>query len=225
MAERTAPDDVWIYIYDRGLVRMRDLEQAFVATRKISRPTLYRYKRRLEAEGKIQAHPTPGHPPYNTYSVPEHHHQVLNLLRYGNPFALMTGKRLENIPWEDGPEGFYITDVKQKVLWRNEETGATMILLKSPADDRPADPLHFHPHANQWSFGLEGEGIEQDGEWWAFKGSTGYIPKGRPHGGAVIVKESLALVFWDGPRTSVIIDDATYLSGRELRARGTFPLK
>lgn len=225
MKEKTTPDDVWIYIYERGSVRMRDLEQAFVKTRKISRPTMYRYKKRLEVEGKIQAQPMPGHPPYNTYSVPEHHHPVIKLLLQDNQFPVIMGKRHEDIPWEDAPKDFYITDVKQKVLWKNEETGATMVLLKSPADERPSDPLHFHPHANQWSFGLQGEGIEQNGEWWSFQGSTGYIPKGKKHGLAVIIKESLSLVFWDGPRTSVIIDDADFLLGRELIARDIFPLK
>jgi DNA-binding PadR family transcriptional regulator len=77
---------------------MRDMERAFVTTKKISRPTMYRYKKRLESEGKIQARPMPGHPPYNTYSVPERHHQVIKLLLQGNQFTRILGKMHEGVP-------------------------------------------------------------------------------------------------------------------------------
>jgi ACT domain-containing protein len=46
-------DDVWLYVHDRGEVRTRDLEHAFVKSQKISRSTLYKYKRILQAQGKI----------------------------------------------------------------------------------------------------------------------------------------------------------------------------
>ena len=84
----------------------------------------------------------------------------------------------------------------------------TFISLKSPADPQPTDPLHVHPHANQWSYGLEGEAMTPDGTRWLFKDNVGFLPKGTPHGGDVITKASLCLVFWDGPRTYTIIDDS-----------------
>jgi quercetin dioxygenase-like cupin family protein len=61
----------------------------------------------------------------------------------------------KEMPWEDAPEGFYFTDVKQKTLWVNEETGATMVLMKFPVG--LADDVHSHPEANQFMFGLKGE--------------------------------------------------------------------
>ena len=39
---------------------------------------------------------------------------------------------LEAMEWEDAPKGYYLTDVKRKVLWVDEETGATWVLLKFP---------------------------------------------------------------------------------------------
>jgi hypothetical protein len=59
------PEDIWIYIYERGEVRYTDLikrfvnsEDAdpikrFVARNKCAKQTLLNYKLRLEAEGKI----------------------------------------------------------------------------------------------------------------------------------------------------------------------------
>ena len=58
---------------------------------------------------------------------------------------LVDSRKLE---WEDPPRGYYITDVKQKVLWENLETGAMMALVKFP--NGVADEIHSHPHANQF---------------------------------------------------------------------------
>jgi hypothetical protein len=195
-----------MYIAQNGPVRMRDVEHAFVVTKKLSRPTLYRYRTQLVAQGKLQVHAVPGHPPYNTYSVPKHHQAAINALQRVQNATPLLGKWLDEIPWEDGPRDVYVTDVKQKVLWTNDDTGATLILLKSPADPRPAGHRHLHPDANQWSFGFAGEAIEA-GVPWTFYGSTGYIPKGTPHGPAITTKDTLCLVFWDGPRTYIIIEN------------------
>jgi hypothetical protein len=183
---------------------MRDLEKAFVATKKLSRPTLYRYRKQLLNQGKIQVKSEHGYPPHNVYFVPGHHHKAIEILQLSTQLPIVMVKQLENIPWIHS--SFYVTDVKEKVIWTNDETGATMILLKSPVDPRPAGHRHIHPKANQWSFGLAGEAIDDNGKW-AFQGSTSFIPKGVPHGPAITTKETLALVFWDGPRTYTIIDD------------------
>jgi len=47
------PDDVWIYIYEKGEARYTDLINKFVETRKCAKQTLINYKLRLESEGKI----------------------------------------------------------------------------------------------------------------------------------------------------------------------------
>jgi hypothetical protein len=200
-------DDIWIYIFQHGSVRMRDLEQAFVQTKKLSRTTLYRYRRQLSAQGKIRVHSNPGQPPYNTYWVPSEHHPALQVLLQLNHFPQSFAVHLDEIPWEDAPRDVFLTNVKQKTLHVNPDTGASIILLKSPADPRPADVLHVHPSANQWSYGLEGEAVTPDGTRWLFKDNVDFVPKGTPHGGDVITKASLALVFWAGPRTYSIIDD------------------
>jgi hypothetical protein len=199
-------DDVWIYIYQHGTVRTRELERAFVATRQMARSTLYRYKQQLLTEGKIHARSVQGRPPYNLYSVPSHHHTAIQLLQHGTAFPPIDIQKLDDIPWEDAPRDVFVTDVKQKVLWRNDATGATLILLKSPASSGITDRRHFHPDANQWSFGLKGEAIDEQGKW-TFQGSAGYIPKGQPHGPSTVTKDALSFVFWDGPRTYTIIDD------------------
>lgn len=69
---RATIDDVWIYIYEQGEVRTRDLERQFVTTRMMSRGTMYKYKRQLELEGRIQARPVAAKPPYHLYSIPRH---------------------------------------------------------------------------------------------------------------------------------------------------------
>ena len=37
------------------------------------------------------------------------------------------------LPWEEPPRGYYLTAVKQKVLWEDKETGATTVLLRFPS--------------------------------------------------------------------------------------------
>ena len=66
---QVTPDDLLIYISERGHVRTRDLEREFVKTRMISRGTMYKYKRQLELEGRIQAKPVAAKPPYHLYSI------------------------------------------------------------------------------------------------------------------------------------------------------------
>ena len=37
--------------------------------------------------------------------------------------------RFEEVEWEDPPRGYYLTDVKQKTLWVDKETGATVVSI------------------------------------------------------------------------------------------------
>ncbi len=74
-------DDVWIYIYDQGEIRTRDLERQFVKSRLMSRGTLYNYKRGLESEGKIAVKTIQAKPPYNVYYVPTKYRELLTALK------------------------------------------------------------------------------------------------------------------------------------------------
>ena len=99
--------------------------------------------------------------------------------------------------WEDPPRGYYITEVKQKVLWVDEETGATMALVKFPVG--VADEIHSHPEANQLMYGLTGEVELPDSNRMPVEGIFTYTPKGEKHGASKVTKESIVLFYWDGP--------------------------
>jgi len=105
----------------------------------------------------------------------------------------------KNVEWEAPPEGHYLTDVKQKVLWIDEETGATIALLKFPVGVEGEG--HVHPEANQYNYGLSGEVERPDGSRVSIEGKLNIVPKGERHGNANFTKESISLFFWDGPPT------------------------
>ena len=52
----------------------------------------------------------------------------------------------KDIEWEDSQRGYYLTQVKQKVLWEDRKTGATLVLVKFPPG--VADKIHSHPEAD-----------------------------------------------------------------------------
>lgn len=101
----------------------------------------------------------------------------------------------EEMGWETPTRGYYLTDVKQKTLWVNEETGATWALIKFPPG--LADKTHIHPKANQLTCPLTGPNA----------GKVAQITvKGEPHGGADIKEEIIVLFYWDGPPDSELIE-------------------
>ncbi len=104
----------------------------------------------------------------------------------------------KGIEWEDPPRGYYLTDVKQKVLWRDEETGAMMALLKFPVG--VADEIHSHPEANQLIYCLTGEIESPDGIRTPMDGVFTHTPKGEKHGASKCTKEAIILFYWDGPQ-------------------------
>ena len=42
----------------------------------------------------------------------------------------MYNKNASSMPWKKPPTGYYLSDVKEKVLWRDPVTGAEMVLMK-----------------------------------------------------------------------------------------------
>jgi hypothetical protein len=95
---------------------------------------------------------------------------------------------LEDLEWEDPPRGYYISDVKQKTLRIDEETGAQWVLMKWPPG--LLDKKHTHPKANQLAFVVTGPNGGK---------VASVTKKGEVHGAAVIKEEMLVLFYWDGP--------------------------
>lgn len=93
----------------------------------------------------------------------------------------------DEMGWKDTPRGYYLSDVKEKVLHQDPETGAKIALLKAPVGI--LDRLHRHPEANQYVLMLTGD------RKWAFN----ITPKGEVHGRADVKEETIALFIWDGP--------------------------
>jgi 2,4'-dihydroxyacetophenone dioxygenase len=106
------------------------------------------------------------------------------------------------LEWEEPPRGYYLTDVKQKVLWEDDKTGAMMALVKFPVG--VADKIHAHPEANQFVYILSGEIERDDGSRVPVEGMFGHFPKGEKHGATKITKETIILFYWDGPPTPQI---------------------
>ena len=105
----------------------------------------------------------------------------------------------KKVDWEDPPRGYYLTDVKQKVLWTDEKTGAMMTLIKFPVG--VADQIHSHPEANQFCYGISGEFEGQDGNKHPVNGIFLLFPKGEKHGSTNFTMESIILFYWDGSPT------------------------
>ena len=101
----------------------------------------------------------------------------------------------EDIEWGPPTRGYYLTDVKQKTLWVNEETGATWALMKFPPG--VVDKMHTHPKANQLVHPLTGVNGGK---------MVGITKKGEPHGGGEVTEETILLFYWDGPPDSELID-------------------
>jgi hypothetical protein len=83
-------DDLFIYVYEAEPVRAKDMEQVFVKTKKMSRGTLYKYKRILENHRKIQSTPVHARPLYCLFHVPESHHHEAELLRQYRSLPITT---------------------------------------------------------------------------------------------------------------------------------------
>jgi len=199
-------DDLWLFIYEQGHVRTRDLQNQFVKTKQLSRGTLYKYKRLLEQEGKLKITTVQAKPPYHLYSVPSaYHRQVQALKQYKQTPDRSFLSNIDALPWQPTPTGLFFTDAQRKVLWTNEDTGALLVLLKGAPGI--VEPLHYHPEANKWAYILSGEYELPDGTPLPAAGLYGFIPRGELHTSPKIRKEVIALCYFDGPRTKVPVSD------------------
>ena len=104
----------------------------------------------------------------------------------------------KDIEWQDAPRGYYLTNVKQKTLWEDKKTGATLALIKFPPG--VADKMHSHPDANQITIGLSGEvEMPTNGVIASLQPNMALtMDKGGKHGATLFTKESIILFFWDG---------------------------
>lgn len=122
-------DDIWLYTHEHTTVRTKDLEQEFVKTQRLSRGILYKYQRLLEAEGKIQAQLVQSRPPYNVYYIPQNFRRQVEALKQYTQLSLTYYTiRPHNVQWQDAPKDFYITPVKEKILWQNPDTRARVLI-------------------------------------------------------------------------------------------------
>jgi hypothetical protein len=96
--------------------------------------------------------------------------------------------KFDELEWKDPPRGYYISDVKQKTLYINEETGAQWVLMKWPPG--LLDEKHTHPKANQLAVPISGPRAGK---------MVSITKKGEVHGAAEIPEEMLVLFYWDGP--------------------------
>jgi 2,4'-dihydroxyacetophenone dioxygenase len=109
-----------------------------------------------------------------------------------------------DMEWEDPPRGYYLTDVKQKVLWEDEKTGATMALIKFPVG--VSDKIHSHPEANQLCLALSGAAELTEGEAIPLKDVFVHFPRGERHGATNWTEEGIVLFYWDGPPRPEIVE-------------------
>jgi hypothetical protein len=124
----------------------------------------------------------------------------------------------QEIEWKKFPEGWYLTDVKYHLLWKNEDTGAMFLLVKIPVGGLH-ELHHTHPQANQMGFGLSGSMIREGMQVTTGEGNYNfwYFPKGTPHGPRMgskmeVTKELIILQYFDGPITKLNEGETTELT-------------
>lgn len=208
-------DDVWIYIYEQSEVRTRDLEQRFVKTGQMARATMYKYKHRLELEGKIQSTPVHVKPPYHLYFVPQSMHHHVQALQHYKSLPNVIGGDINELEWQDIPDGVYLLPVKEKILWQSDDTGAMAVLQRIPVG--LVETPHYHPDGNHFIYGISGEVETPSGDIESLAGTYRYVPKGTVDVGVKFVKEGLCIAYWDGSRTKVNVPyTSSYDSPRKI---------
>ena len=99
----------------------------------------------------------------------------------------------DSVPWRAKS----LKGVSEKMLWRNEETGASIALIRS---DKGAGIPAPHYHAsNQFMICLSGKYEYTSTGVTLTAGSFYCNPKGHVHGPAIAHEETVVLEIYDGP--------------------------
>ena len=99
----------------------------------------------------------------------------------------------KELPWREKS----LKGISEKMLWRNEETGASIALIRFAKGSGIPAP---HSHAsNQFMYCISGE-YEYSGSNLTLRPGSFYMnPKDSPHGPTVAKTRSLLLEIYDGP--------------------------
>jgi 2,4'-dihydroxyacetophenone dioxygenase len=97
------------------------------------------------------------------------------------------------MPWHEKS----LSGVWEKMLWRNEETGASIALIKFDKGAGIPSP-HYHA-SNQFMFCLQGRYEYTSTGVTLLPGSFYFNPKGKVHGPAVAHEETIVVEVYDGP--------------------------
>jgi hypothetical protein len=114
----------------------------------------------------------------------------------------INGKEVE---WERHPN--HTNNVYRHILWKNEETGASLAILRIEKGELVEQLPHSHPNANQYTIQLSGRAQRPDDTEISFSEGNygfGYYPKNEKHAGikvkgAKVIEERINLEFFDGP--------------------------
>ena len=114
----------------------------------------------------------------------------------------INGKEVE---WKRLPN--HINKVYRNILWKNEQTGGMLAIIRIEKSELVEQPPHSHPHANQYTIQISGRLQLPDGVEISFKEGDygfGYYPKTEKHAGikikgAKVIEERINLEFFDGP--------------------------
>jgi len=99
----------------------------------------------------------------------------------------------EQVPWREKS----LKGIHEKMLWRSEETGASIALIRF---DKGASIPQPHLHAsNQFMFCLSGRYEYTASRTVLTAGSFYCNPKGNVHGPAVAHEETVVIEIYDGP--------------------------
>jgi aminocarboxymuconate-semialdehyde decarboxylase len=101
--------------------------------------------------------------------------------------------KTDTVPWREKS----LKGISEKMLWRNEETGASIALIKFAKGAGIPQP-HFHS-SNQFMFCLSGRYEYTSTGVVLTAGSFYCNPKGNVHGPAVAHEETVVVEIYDGP--------------------------
>jgi quercetin dioxygenase-like cupin family protein len=99
----------------------------------------------------------------------------------------------ETIPWREKS----LKGISEKMLWRNEDSGASIALIKFAKGAGIPQP-HFHA-SNQFMFCLQGRYEYTSSGVTLTPGCFYCNPKGNVHGPAVAHDETIVIEIYDGP--------------------------